>query len=120
MLDGMPVAPGEPPVDPTSLCIASACAGDGHSRGRLVERFTPILLAQVRFRSARGVPGIEAEDLVQDCWAQALPQLARLVPRDGKWTPVLLKFLSTILLRRINDRLRAQLRQRGEIGRAHV
>lgn len=110
----MPAASGgSPPADQTSLCIAGACAGDGQSRSRLIERFTPVLLAQVRFRMTRPLRGVEPEDLVQDCWAQALPKLHQLVPRDGKLTPVLLKFLSVILLRRLNDHLRAHLRRRG-------
>ncbi|MBL8755782.1 MAG: sigma-70 family RNA polymerase sigma factor [Planctomycetes bacterium] len=100
-------------IDLTSLCIAGACAGDGKSRDRLVERFTPVLLAQARFRMSRPIPGIEPEDIVQDCWASALPQLRNLAPRDGGWTPMLLKFLSVILLRRVNDHLRRHVRRRG-------
>ena len=63
------------PADPTSLCIAGACAGDNSSRDRLVERFTPVLLAQARYRLCRPIRGIEPEDLVQDCWAGAVPEL---------------------------------------------
>jgi RNA polymerase sigma-70 factor (ECF subfamily) len=83
-----------------------------------VERITPLLLAQARSRLSAKVRGIEAEDLVQEAWAQALPQLKGMTPRDGKWTPMLLKFLSVIVLRRLNDHLRAALRRRGgELGR---
>ncbi len=106
-----------PPADPTSLCIAGACAGDSGSRDRLVERFTPVLLAQARFRLSRPLRGLDPEDLVQECWASALPKLRELVPRDGGWTATLLKFLSVLLLRRLNDHLRRHARRRGsEVG----
>ncbi len=106
------------PADPTSLCIAGACAGDNSSRDRLVERFTPVLLAQARYRLSRPIRGIEPEDLVQECWASALPKLRGLEPREGGWTASLLKFLSVILLRRLNDQLRRHARRRGsEVGR---
>ena len=106
-----------PPIDQTSLCIAGACAGDATSRDRLVERFTPALLAQARFRMSRPVRGLEPEDLVQECWASALPKLRTLTPGADGWTATLLKFLSVLLLRRLNDQLRRLARRRGsEIG----
>lgn len=112
------MATGPEPPQQTSLCIARACAGDAPSCSQVVERITPLLLAQARARLRTKVRGIDAEDLVQEAWAQALPQLKDLVPRDGKWTPMLLKFLSVIVLRRLNDHLRTALRRRGgQIGR---
>lgn len=110
----MPAASGSPPPSlQTSLCIERACAGDAPSRSQVVERITPLLLAQARARLRQPVPGAEPEDLVQDTWAHALPKLRELTPSDGKWTPMLLRFLSVILLRRINDQLRVALRRRG-------
>lgn len=104
--------------DPTSVCIAGAVAGDTASRDFLVERFSPVLLAQARYRMQNLVRGAEPEDVVQETWAAALPKLRDLVPRDGRWTPVLLKFLSVILLRTVNDLLRRSLRRRGgDVGR---
>ncbi len=102
-----------PPTDPTSMCIAGACAGDTSSRDRLVERFTPALLAQARFRMSRPVRGVEPEDLVQECWASALPKLRGLSPGADGWTATLLRFLSVILLRRLNDQLRRLARRGG-------
>ncbi len=98
--------------DPTSSCIAGAAAGDLPSQARLVERFTPVLLAQARYRMQH-VRGCEPEDVVQETWAHALPRLRDLVPRDGRWTPVLLRFLSVVLLRTVNDLLRRSIRRRG-------
>lgn len=104
--------------DPTSVCIAGAVAGDTEKRDFLVERFSPVLLAQARYRMQNLVRGAEPEDVVQETWAAALPKLRDLEPRDGRWTPVLLKFLSVILLRAVNDLLRRSLRRRGgDVGR---
>lgn len=98
--------------DPTSLCIAGAVAGDAADRDRLIERFSPVLLAQARFRMQH-VRGAEPEDVVQETWVQALPKLRDLTPRDHRWTPVVLKFLTVILLRTVNDLMRRNLRRRG-------
>jgi RNA polymerase sigma factor (sigma-70 family) len=98
--------------DPTSQCIAGAATGDVASQAALVERFTPVLLAQARYRMAH-VRGCEPEDVVQETWAQALPKLRDLAPRDQRWTPVLLKFLSVVLLRTVNDLMRRSMRRRG-------
>ncbi|MCU0864063.1 MAG: sigma-70 family RNA polymerase sigma factor [Planctomycetes bacterium] len=104
--------------DPTSVCIAGAVAGDTASRDFLVERFSPVLLVQARYRMQSLVRGAEPEDVVQETWAAALPKLRDLRPRDGRWTPVLLKFLSVILLRAVNELLRRSLRRRGgDVGR---
>jgi RNA polymerase sigma factor (sigma-70 family) len=115
----MAAVPGStPPSLHTSLCIERACAGDVPSLGQMVERITPRLLAPARARLRQPLRGVEPEDLVQDTWAHALPKLRDLTPRDGKWTPMLLRFLSVILLRRLNDQLRALLRHRGgDVGR---
>ena len=103
--------------DPTSVCIAGAVAGSASSRDLLIERFTPVLLVQARYR-LQTVRGAEPEDVVQEVWAAALPRLRDLAARDGRWTPVVLKFLSVILLRTVNDLLRRNLRRRGgDIGR---
>jgi RNA polymerase sigma-70 factor (ECF subfamily) len=103
--------------DPTSLCIAGAAAGDRASQARLVERFTPVLLAQARYRMQH-VRGAEPEDVVQETWAAALPRLRDLEPRGERWTPVLLRFLSVVLLRAVNDLMRRAVRRRGgDVGR---
>lgn len=101
------------PSDQTSLFIAGSVAGDLASRNLLVQRFTPVLLAQARYRMRSFVHGVDPEDLVQETWAIALPKLRDLQPRDEQWTPVLLKFLSVVLLRLVNAQLRRSLRRRG-------
>jgi RNA polymerase sigma factor (sigma-70 family) len=103
-----------PPADLTSLHVARATAGSREAREFLIERFTPPLLAQARLRLARthGL-GLEPEDLVQEVWRITLPRLPDLRARDGRWTPVLLKFLATTLLRQINQALRRRLQRGG-------
>lgn len=100
-------------LDPTatSLHIQRAATGDVWSAGWLVARFSPFLTLQARYRmSAALVQRHDPEDIVQDVWASVLPHLSDLAPRDGRWTPVLLKYLSTTLLRRLNMLLRDEVR----------
>jgi RNA polymerase sigma factor (sigma-70 family) len=99
-----------PLPDLTSAHVARAAAGDAQSRAFLVERFTPVLLAQARYRLQGPLLQVcEPPDLVQDVWAIALPRLPDLREREGRWTPVLLKFLSTTLLRLVNHLLRKHI-----------
>lgn len=93
--------------DLTTIHVAHAVSGDRDSRGWLIERFTPLLLAQVRFRLARHLDGVvDAEDVVQDVWLIALPRLADLVPRAGRMTPVLLAFLTSVVHNRYRSLIR--------------
>jgi RNA polymerase sigma factor (sigma-70 family) len=52
---------------------------------------------------------LEPEDVVQDVWAQALPKLPELTERAGRHTPVVLRYLSTSVLHRINNLLRTRM-----------
>lgn len=97
-------------MDLTSLHLEQAAGGEPASQAWLVERFTPVLLAQARYRLQGRLGAVcEPLDLVQDVWAIALPRLRDLQPRDGRWTPVLLRFLATTLLRRVNLLVRKHL-----------
>lgn len=88
-------------VDATSLHLYRSREGDAASTVWLVQRFTPLLLAQARHRLGRHLRQLyDPEDLVQEAWAIALPRLAELRPAAGRLTPVLLRFLSTTLLNR--------------------
>ena len=51
-------------------------------------------------------------------WVVALPRLPELPPRDERHTPVLLKFLSTTLLYRINNLVQKHIR--GKPGRVRA
>lgn len=97
-------------LDPTTRHVARAREGDVASLEWLVERFSPLLLAQARYRlGPRMASRIPPDDVVQDTWARALPHLATLTPREGRSTPVLLRFLSTTLLRQVNNLLRLRV-----------
>lgn len=70
-------------------------------------RFTPLLLAQARYRMGERLRArYEPEDVVNDVWARVLPRLTDLGEREGRHTPVLLRFLSTAVLHQINNLLR--------------
>jgi len=86
--------------DETSLRVRRALEGDGPSLEWLVEHFSPLLACQARYRLSRHLRGIyDPEDLVQQVWMTCLPKLGRIHPREGRFTPVLLSFLGTTLLR---------------------
>jgi RNA polymerase sigma factor (sigma-70 family) len=94
----------------TSLHIARAAGGDAQSQEWIVARFTPLLLAQARYRLRGRLAAVcEPAGVVQDTWAITLPRLVDLQARDGVWTPVILRFLATTLLRRINHLARKHL-----------
>ncbi|MBI4603725.1 MAG: hypothetical protein HY721_17360, partial [Planctomycetes bacterium] len=105
------------PEDATTLHVRRAKAGDRESLEWLVKRFTPLLIANARYRLARPLWSLyDPEDVVNDVWLVALPRLPDLPPREGRHTPVFLKFLSTTLLYRVNDLVAKHIR--GKPGRA--
>lgn len=90
--------------DETTIHVRAACRGEGPSREWIIARFTPLLLAQARYRMAPRVRAhVEPEDLVNEAWLVALSRLDRLEARAGRLTPVLLRFLSTTLLQIYNN-----------------
>jgi RNA polymerase sigma factor (sigma-70 family) len=99
------------PADPTSFHVQRAETGDPVSLEWVVRRFSPVLLAQAKFRlGARLRTLIDPEDLVSEVWAIALRRLAELGTRDGRKTPVLLRFLTTTLLNRVNDLVKTEIK----------
>ncbi len=102
-----------PDQDLTTVHVRGAVAGDADSLAWLVARFTPLLLAQARYRIGPRLRGeCEPEDLVQDVWAATLPALASIDLGDGRATPVVVKFVSTTLVYRVNNLLRRHIRAR--------
>lgn len=94
----------------TTMHVRRAVAGDTESVGWLVERFAPLLLAQARLRLPQEFRRfVEPEDLVQDAWAVALPRLGELPERDGRLTPVVLRFLGTTILYRVSNLMQRRL-----------
>lgn len=105
-----PADESAPESPQTTLHVRRAVAGDADSVGWLVERFSPLLLAQARLRLPAELRRfVEPEDLVQEAWAVALPRLQDLPPRDGRYTPVVLRFLCTTILYRVSNLMQRRL-----------
>ena len=82
------------------------------SLGWLVARLSPVLLADAAYRLGPMLRAqYEPEDLVNEAWLVALPKLAELQARDGRYAPVLVRFLSTTMALKINNLLRKQARR---------
>jgi RNA polymerase sigma factor (sigma-70 family) len=96
----------------TSYHVRKARHGDEASLEWVVARFTPLLRAAADYRLGEHLRRIyDPDDILQDVWAVALPRLEDLVPRSERYTPVLLKFLGTTLIRRIQHLMRKHIRE---------
>ncbi|MEM7230585.1 MAG: sigma-70 family RNA polymerase sigma factor [Planctomycetota bacterium] len=99
------------PAGQTSLHVRRARDGDSQSLEWVVEKFSPLLLASARYRITPSLRRVcDAEDLVSEVWLVALPRLAELQARDERYTPVLLRFLSSTLVNKMNNLVRKHLR----------
>ena len=104
------MAPEEEP-ELTTLHVQRARRGEPASVSWLVERFSPLLLAQARYRMGERLRArCEARELVQEVWARALPALATLQPSGERATPTLVAFLARTLLLRVRELLREAAR----------
>ncbi len=87
----------------TTIQVRAAAGGDADSLEWVVRHLTPWLLAAARYRLGPRLRAIcDPEDVVADVWTITLPRLAELAARGERATPVLLKFMSTTLLHRVN------------------
>ncbi|MBK8096210.1 MAG: sigma-70 family RNA polymerase sigma factor [Planctomycetes bacterium] len=104
---------GAPDPGPlTTLHVHRAVRGDSQSLAWLVERLSPLLLAQASWRLGSTLRAhCEPADLVQEAWLVLLPRLSGLAPHDGRMTPVLLSFLTTTILNRVHNLLRRHARR---------
>ena len=102
------------PSDPfpaRTLHGRGVCDGATASVDWIVRRFTPLLLAQARYRlRGRMAAIVDAEDVVSDAWLAVLPKLSRIQPCAGRHTPVLVAFLATTTLNRVNTLVMQHLR----------
>ncbi|MAE96548.1 MAG: hypothetical protein CL910_18020 [Deltaproteobacteria bacterium] len=97
--------PGDPGED-TSLRVREALAGDAASTDWVVTRYTPLLLTQARYRLKGALRRLyDPQDLVSEVWVRALPRLAGLDARGGRYSLALLAYLSTLLRNRAKDLL---------------
>ncbi len=90
------------PSSITTHWVGRACDGDQSAVAWVVERFSPLLVSQASalLRTA-GRPDLDPHDIVQETWIETLPQLSKLARRANRITPVLVRFLGTILQRRV-------------------
>ena len=108
-------------LDHTSLQVRRAIDGDEASLEWVVERVSPLLTAQARERLGPVLrQRYDPEDIVQDAWIVALPRLAGLVREQRRVTPILLRFLGTTVLNRVNTLLQKHLRHQPSSGEALV
>jgi RNA polymerase sigma factor (sigma-70 family) len=106
------VASGDPALTGTSRRIRGAIAGEPDDLAWICEHFWPLLVQQARYRLRGRLPRTcDPEDVVAHAWQVALPRLRDLVARDGRFSPVLLRFLSTTILLRVNELLRQEIRR---------
>lgn len=100
------------PADVTSARLRSAIRGDADAAGWIVERFSPLLRADAAYRLGPKLRGVcDPEDVAAEVWAVALPRLGKLPPRDGRMTPVLLRFLTTALRHVVGNLLQKHARE---------
>lgn len=104
-----PVGSGGP-LTATSVHIKRAREGDAESTTWIVERFHPLLVATARYRLGGALKRLaDPEDVVDETWLAALPQLATIGSPEARAAPVLLRFLSAVLFNRIRDLARRSL-----------
>jgi len=97
--------------DLTSIHLGRAREGVEESLSWVVAHFTPFLQMQAEYRVQGGMRRLhDPEDIVDEVWMVALPRISELNARDGHWTPVLMRFLATTLLNRVNRHLSRHLR----------
>lgn len=102
----------------TTMHVRSAVRGSAESTSWVVKRFTPLLIAQARYRIQGDLRGMcEPEDIVQDVWLRVLPRLCELTPEE-RFTPTLVSYLSRAILHQVNNTLRLMLRRRARGGLA--
>lgn len=99
----------KPGQDPTTFHVRRAIAGESGGAEWVVERFTPLLLAQARYRLGRLRAIHEPEDVVANVWAALLPKLGEFSLERERTTPAFIRYLSNALLLEINNLLRKRV-----------
>lgn len=99
-------------LEETTYHVRCAVLGGKESLEWVFEHFLPLLRRQAAWRLGRDDPDApDVDDLISDAWLVTLPRLRDIKPRDGRYTPVLLAFLSSTIRRLANDRLRRMIRK---------
>lgn len=88
----------------TSIHIRKAIRNERESVAWLVSRFTPLLLCQAQHRIAPSLRRVcDPDDAVADVWIAVLGALPTLEPAEGSFSRGLLRYASTVLIRRLRD-----------------
>ena len=89
---------------PTSIHVHKRDRGDLESLAWLVERFTPVLLSQARYRLGPALRRwYDPEDVVADVWVVAVRRISDLRAASESGTANLIRYLGTVLVRRVRD-----------------
>ncbi len=107
MTDDKNPADREDPAALTTLHVRRAREGDRESLGWLVERLSPLVRVSVEYWLPRSMRRLyDPDDIVSDAWVATLPRLEGLSERGGRYTPVLVKFLTTTARQTIQNLVR--------------
>lgn len=104
------VTPTPERSDITSFQLRKALDGDLASLGSVVQRVNPLLLNVARRRIGRS-SRIDPEDVVAEAWRIYIEKRPTIEPRDGRFTPSFLKYLSTTIVHVANNALRKEIRE---------
>jgi RNA polymerase sigma factor (sigma-70 family) len=99
--------------DETTLHVSAAVDGRAESLEWVVRRFSPALEAAAEYRMGEHLRrSVVPADVVGELWMIVLPRLGSLRPRDGRLTPVLMRYLATALRGHLNNLARRYARSR--------
>ena len=107
-----------PEKNETSFHVRGAIQGDPDSLEWVVAHFDPLVEAQIRMRVKGKIANSgDVRDILSEVWLVAQGKMAGLDPRDGRYTPVLMRFLATTAERKCLEYVRSQARRRAVEGR---
>lgn len=84
-------------TEATTIYVRRAVAHDPEAIAWLYRHVYPWVLHQARLR-VKPRYGVEPEDLAQEVWQITLGRLSEIKARNGRHTPPLMRFISTVLL----------------------
>ena len=94
--------------------LRRAARGDEPSWLWLIERFSPLLVLQARYRLSGALTRLfDVDDLVDDVWLVVLRRLPDMSWPEQAAAPAFARFLSTTLLHRIHDAARKHVQRDG-------
>lgn len=96
----------------TTVIVHGVRSGDFLCRNALVRRFSPLLRSLIMMRLGRKrAQQIEFEDVIAETWMIVLDRMVDLRHRNGRITPVFMRFLTMCLYNVTNNHLRQASRR---------